>query len=114
MDTLDQAYQIARGKTLLQVAEGQSHNWFKFGLCGIVSGPLEWDVHLLHKVRINLFLLLLDLRTSLDHNSRAALDSARTSTFWYVLRNLHFFSDANFLWIRSSFFFVVQTPTSDS
>lgn len=37
------------GKSLIQVIEKETSKWFCFGLVGCASGPLNWDVALLHR-----------------------------------------------------------------
>lgn len=37
------------GKSLVQVIEKETSKWFCYGLVGCAMGPLNWDVHLLHR-----------------------------------------------------------------
>lgn len=46
---LSQRFEQLVGKSLVAVIEKETSKWFCFGLVGCASGPLDWDVALLHR-----------------------------------------------------------------
>ncbi|CCG81416.1 Annexin XIV [Taphrina deformans PYCC 5710] len=46
---LSERFEQLVGKSLVAVIEKETSKWFSFGLVGCASGPLDWDVALLHR-----------------------------------------------------------------
>src|SRR5271170_6750596 len=49
MEQLRKAFEAQVGKSLLHVIEKETGGWFEYGLRGLVLGPLDFDVWLLHR-----------------------------------------------------------------
>jgi len=48
-DAVAHNYMTRFGKVLVDVLDSESSSWFKMGLHGIATGPLAWDVELIHQ-----------------------------------------------------------------
>ena len=49
MEQIRKTFESTIGKSLVSVIEKETGGWFKFGLCGLVLGPLGFDVWLVHR-----------------------------------------------------------------